>query len=156
MRIKRKHINSRSTNVPKYIISGGGIREMDRLTEMNENKTAHFYPQCFEKCGGVGYSRKCDSCDLIDKVCDKLGEYEDLEEQGKLLKLEGKYQKIMIRQEFWIVVNGSDVRHGRSPLGYFEFWVNFMIPEAGAFFYVYKAFSVLNILDFISNVNNLI
>ena len=60
---------------------------MERLTEMNENKTAYVYPQCFEKCGGVGYSRKCDRCDLLDRVCDKLGEYEDLEEQGKLLKL---------------------------------------------------------------------
>lgn len=60
---------------------------MERLTEMNENKTVHFYPECFEKCGGVGYSKKCDSCDLLDRVCDKLGEYEDLEEQGKLLKL---------------------------------------------------------------------
>lgn len=60
---------------------------MERLTEMNENKTAHFYPQCFDNCGGTGYSRKCDSCDLLDRVCDKLGEYEDLEEQGKLLKL---------------------------------------------------------------------
>ena len=58
-----------------------------RLTEMNENKTAHFYPQCFDNCGGVGYSLKCDSCDLLDRVCDKLGEYEDLEEQNRLLKL---------------------------------------------------------------------
>lgn len=60
---------------------------MDRLTELNENKTAYFYPQCFDKCGGIGYSRKCDSCDLLDRVCDKLGEYEKLEEQGKLLRL---------------------------------------------------------------------
>lgn len=52
-----------------------------RLTEINENKTAHFYPQCFENCGGVGYSRKCDSCDFLDRVCNKLGEYEDLEER---------------------------------------------------------------------------
>lgn len=60
---------------------------MERLTKINEHGTAHFYPQCFEKCEGIGYSRKCDDCDFLDKVCDKLGEYEDLEEQGKLFKL---------------------------------------------------------------------
>lgn len=72
--------------VIKYL---GAVRRkrMERLTKINEHGTAHFYPQCFEKCEGTGYSRKCDNCNLLDRVCDKLGEYEDLEEQGKLLKL---------------------------------------------------------------------
>ena len=73
---------------------------MERLTEMNGNKTAHFYPQCFKKCGGIEYSRKCDRCDLLDEVCDKLGEYEDLEEQGKLLKLPCKVgDKVYVRMQ---------------------------------------------------------
>ena len=36
----------------------------------------------------------------------KLAEYEDLEEQGKLLKLDFKYQKIMIGQEIFVIEDG--------------------------------------------------
>lgn len=40
-------------------------------------------------------------------VYEKLAEYEDLEEQGKLLKLEDKYQKIMIGQEIFAVEDNT-------------------------------------------------
>lgn len=59
----------------------------DRLTERNETDTAHYFPLCFEKCDGLGVSCKCDKCELIYDVCDKLGNYEDLDEQGLLMKL---------------------------------------------------------------------
>ncbi len=60
---------------------------MERLTKRNEDDTAYYYPNCFKECDGVGYSSKCDTCSLQDKVCEKLGRYEDLEEQGLLPKL---------------------------------------------------------------------
>ena len=41
----------------------------------------------FEKCNGLGASSKCDNCEIMTSVCEKLGEFEDLEEQGLLLRL---------------------------------------------------------------------
>ena len=64
---------------------GGGV--MERLTKRNEADTAYYYPNCFKECGGLGYSSKCDNCGFRDKVCDKLGEYEDLEDNGLMLRL---------------------------------------------------------------------
>ena len=60
---------------------------MERLTKRNEADTAYYYPKCFEKCDGFGASEKCNNCVLVHDVCEKLGEYEDLEEQGLLMKL---------------------------------------------------------------------
>ena len=34
-----------------------------------------------------GASRKCDNCEITTSICEKLGKYEDLEEQGRLVKL---------------------------------------------------------------------
>ena len=59
---------------------------MERLTNKNDNGN-HFYPECFEKCGGSGASRRCNDCELTSSVCEKLGKYENLEEQGLLLRL---------------------------------------------------------------------
>lgn len=58
---------------------------MDRLTKNNNGD--YYYPECFERCGGNGASEKCDECDFCYAICEKLGEYEDLEEQGRLIKL---------------------------------------------------------------------
>ena len=60
---------------------------MERLTKRNERNTGYYYPKCFEKCGGNGNSANCNSCELEDMICEKLGRYEDLEEQGLLLRL---------------------------------------------------------------------
>ena len=60
---------------------------MDRLTKRNEADTAYYYPKCFEKCDGLGVTEKCNNCVLVNDVCEKLGDYEDSEEQGLLLKL---------------------------------------------------------------------
>ena len=60
--------------------------EMERLTDKNDVGN-YFYPKCFEKCDGLGASRKCDNCEITTSICEKLGKYEDLEEQGRLIKL---------------------------------------------------------------------
>ena len=59
---------------------------MERLTDRNADGN-YFYPKCFEKCDGLGASRKCDNCEITTSICEKLGKYEDLEEQGRLIKI---------------------------------------------------------------------
>ena len=59
---------------------------MERLTKKNDSG-GYYYPKCFEKCNGLGASSKCDNCEIMTSVCEKLGEFEDLEEQGLLLRL---------------------------------------------------------------------
>ena len=59
---------------------------MERLTDRNADGN-YFYPKCFEKCDGLGASRKCDNCEITTSICEKLGKYEDLEEQGRLVIL---------------------------------------------------------------------
>ena len=59
---------------------------MERLTKISEIGNA-YYPKCFkEPCCGMG---ECldDKCSLILDVCKKLAEYEQLEEQGLLVRL---------------------------------------------------------------------
>ena len=59
---------------------------MERLTDKNDIGS-YYYPKCFERCDGLGASSKCDNCEVMTSVCEKLGKYEDLEEQGRLVKL---------------------------------------------------------------------
>ena len=59
---------------------------MERLTKKNDSG-GYYYPKCFEKCNGFGASSKCDNCEIMTSICEKLGEFEDLEEQGLLLRL---------------------------------------------------------------------
>lgn len=59
---------------------------MERLTERSAIGN-YFYPKCFEKCNGNGSSEKCNDCEITTSICEKLGKYEDLEEQGRLIKL---------------------------------------------------------------------
>ena len=59
---------------------------MERLTDKND-VGSYFYPKCFEKCDGLGASSKCDNCEIMTSICEKLGKYEDSEEQGRLIKL---------------------------------------------------------------------
>ena len=59
---------------------------MERLTKKNDGGD-YYYPKCFEKCNGLGASSKCDNCEIMTSVCEKLGKYEDLEEQGRLIKI---------------------------------------------------------------------
>lgn len=60
---------------------------MERLTKRNKADTAYYYPLCFKKCNGFGASEKCNKCELNVQACEKLGQYEDSEEQGLLLRL---------------------------------------------------------------------
>ena len=59
---------------------------MKRLTDKND-VGSYYFPKCFEKCNGLGASSKCDNCENMTNVCEKLGAYEDAEEQGLLLRL---------------------------------------------------------------------
>ena len=59
---------------------------MERLTDKNAVGT-YFYPKCYEKCDGLGARSKCYNCEIMTSVCEKLGKYEDLEEQGRLVIL---------------------------------------------------------------------
>lgn len=59
---------------------------MARLTKISEISNA-YYPKCFEEpCCGMG---ECldDRCSLMLDACKKLAEYEQLEEQGLLVRL---------------------------------------------------------------------
>ena len=49
---------------------------MERLADRNADGN-YFYPKCFEKCDGLGTSRKCDNCEITTSICEKLGKYED-------------------------------------------------------------------------------
>lgn len=69
---------------------------MERLTDKNDDGN-YIYPKCFEKCDGFGVSRKCDNCEIEASICEKLGKYEDLEEQGRLIKLPCKIGDIIYR-----------------------------------------------------------
>ena len=94
---------------------------MERLTKRNEADTAYYYPKCFEKCDGFGASEKCNNCVLVHDVCEKLGEYEDLEEQGLLLKLPckiGTNKLYYIDDDKEIYrINGDEVSIKRFPNG---------------------------------------
>ena len=47
---------------------------MDRLTEKNDE--LYFYPHCFEEeC--IGVSEPCSECEFDEKVCMRIGKYED-------------------------------------------------------------------------------
>ena len=69
---------------------------MERLTDKSD-VGSYFYPKCFEKCDGLGASSKCDNCEIMTSVCEKLGKYEDLEEQGRLVKLPCKVGDTLYR-----------------------------------------------------------
>ena len=69
---------------------------MDRLTKKN-GSGGYYYPKCFEKCNGFGASSKCNNCEITTSVCEKLGKYEDLEEQCRLIKLPCKVVDVVYR-----------------------------------------------------------
>lgn len=76
---------------------------MERITAINENGRA-YYPECFEKCDGIGSTAKCDHCKVADTACERLAAYEntgitpeqicDLDKMYRELATEyGKYKK---------------------------------------------------------------
>ena len=75
---------------------------MERLTKISEAGNA-YYPKCFEEpCCGMG---ECldDKCSLMIDVCKKLAEYEQLEEQGLLVRLPANNKEIYIISSRWTV-----------------------------------------------------
>ena len=87
--------------------------EMKRLTDKNDVGN-YFYPKCFEKCDGLGASSKCDNCEIMTSVCEKLGKYEDLEEQGRLVKLPCKIGTEVYDITWWDNVQEKVVVKGKA------------------------------------------
>lgn len=57
---------------------------MTRLTARGKHGHAYF-PQCFEEpCNGSGCQK--DACEFLAQVSERLAEYEELEESGRLIK----------------------------------------------------------------------
>ena len=73
---------------------------MSRLTQRNEHDTSYFIPQCFEICDGIGCSEQCNNCHVEESLIEKLGAYEDAEEQGLLFRLPCK-----VGDTVWFVGN---------------------------------------------------
>lgn len=74
---------------------------MERLTKISEAGNA-YYPKCFEEpCCGMG---ECldDNCSLMLDACKKLAEYEQLEEQGLLVRL-----PCNVGDDLYCIVNGE-------------------------------------------------
>ena len=86
---------------------------MERLTDKNI-VGKYFYPKCFEKCDGLGASSKCDNCEIMTSVCEKLGKYEDLEEQGRLVKLPCKIGTEVYDITWWDNVQEKVVVKGKA------------------------------------------
>lgn len=76
---------------------------MERLTKISEIGNA-YYPKCFEEpCCGM---RECldDRCSLMLDACKKLAEYEQLEEQGLLVRLPAnKNAEIYLISSRWTI-----------------------------------------------------
>lgn len=92
-----------------FVVIGADRKEliiMERLTKISESGNA-YYPKCFEEpCFGSGFC-KDDNCKLMYEVCKKFADYEDLEEQGLLLKLSCK-----VGDSVFIIV-GKDISKQR-------------------------------------------
>ena len=86
---------------------------MERLTDRNADGN-YFYPKCFEKCDGLGASRKCDNCEITTSICEKLGKYEDLEEQDRLVKLPCKIGTKVYNITWWDDVQEKVVVKGKT------------------------------------------
>lgn len=76
---------------------------MSRLTKKDEGSDFYHYPKCIEMCNGEGCSEKCNDCPTEDSIIDKLGAYEDLEEQGLL-------PRFHLGDEFWALRLGRVVK----------------------------------------------
>ena len=86
---------------------------MERLTDKSIVGN-YFYPKCFEKCDGLGASSKCDNCEIMTSICEKLGKYDDLEEQSRLVKLPCKIGTEVYDITWWDNVQEKVVIKGKS------------------------------------------
>ena len=93
---------------------------MERLTDKNADGN-YFYPKCFEKCDGLGASSKCDNCEIMTSVCDNLGEYEDLDEQGRLVKLPCK--------EVYFIVDINFISNKCAASGFYKCYIVFSLSN---------------------------
>jgi len=82
----------------RYLI---GVNNMERLTKWLNNKTALCYEVCEKECVNGYY--ECHHCNPFADAMKKLANYEDLEEQGRLLVLPCK-----VGDEFWVLAYEDD------------------------------------------------
>ena len=76
---------------------------MERLTKLNGNGE-YYFPACWRKC--KGNPQDCDHCPEDDKICQKLGEYEDAEESGLMVRLPCK-----VGSTVWVSPNNGESFH---------------------------------------------
>ena len=57
---------------------------MERLTKPN-GRGEYYFSECWKKCEGE--PQDCENCPEDYKICQKLGEYEDAEENGLMVRL---------------------------------------------------------------------
>lgn len=87
---------------------------MERLTKKS-NYGMYYYPECFnDECLGIGTNEKCEVCGFNYEICKKLGEYEDLEEQGRLIKLPCKVGDTVYNITWWDDVQEKVVVKGKT------------------------------------------
>ena len=86
---------------------------MERLTDKSIIGN-YFYPKCFEKCDGLGASSKCNNCEIMTSICEKLGKYEDLEEQDRLIKLPCKIGTKVYDITWWDDIEEKVVVKGKA------------------------------------------
>ena len=86
---------------------------MERLTDKSIVGN-YFYPKCFEKCDGLGASSKCNDCEIMTSICEKLGKYEDLEEQDRLIKLPCKIGTKVYDISWWDDIEEKVVVKGKA------------------------------------------
>ena len=102
-----------------------GEDSMERLTAKND-VGSHYFPKCFEKCGGLGASDKCENCENTISICEKLGAYEDAEEQGLLLRLPCKIGDTVyeIYRDGEYCSSWWDIRQRKFTLAFYEKHLN--------------------------------
>ena len=89
---------------------------MERLTRIAETGDA-YYPKCFEKpCCGWGGCLDSE-CELLSEACKKLAEYEQLEEQGLLVRLPCKEAYSASGDTVYLISEGEIVECVHCGLG---------------------------------------
>lgn len=91
---------------------------MGRLTK---SELVNGFPVCYPK-NNTGLPEYVMKQNPYREIVEKLEHYEDLQEQGRLLELEDKYEKIMIGQEIFTVHGDRKIIVSRKICLIKEWW----------------------------------